>query len=393
MNKTADLARSFRASRPWIPEPPGPKVLPAVLAAALLLSCGPGRNSSPQDPAVLHTRAQDVTARLLLADAHIDYPDRASPYEDLTIGTSGNFDEPRARKGGLDLAFLAAYVPPEDEDAGTAFTRAEERIDLVLKAAEAHPEKLALARSPEEAREAFGAGRLALAVGIENGAPLEGRLYRVGYFRDRGVAYIGLVHSKDNHLCDSSMETDPAHRWNGLSPFGREVVREMNRLGLMVDVSHATDEAIRQILEISSAPVIATHSGLRSLTPGYERNLPDDLVRGVAESGGVVCLAFGSYFLRDAFRTTHAAADLAAVRDVAEAIDRTVRIAGIDHVGLGSDFDGVGFSLPKELADVSMYANLVRELLSMGYGEEDLAKILGGNILRVWAEVRSRAEE
>lgn len=222
------------------------RILGIALWAVLLASCGSGRAAPPRDPAALQARASELTARLLIADAHIDYPDRASPYEDLTIGTSGNFDEPRARKGGLNLAFLAAYVPPEDEDAGTAFTRVEERISLV---------------------------------------------------------------------------------------------------------------------------------------------------RGIAESGGVVCLAFGSYFLRDAFRTTHAAADLAAVRDVAEAIDRTVRIAGIDHVGPGSDFDGVGFSLPKELADVSMYANLVRELLSMGYGEEDLAKILGGNILRVWAEVRSRAEE
>ncbi|HOX13982.1 MAG TPA: dipeptidase [Spirochaetia bacterium] len=368
--------------------------LPAIaFSAVLLAACGPGRAAPPRDPAALRARAAELSARLLIADGHIDYPDRASPYEDLTAGTSGNFDEPRARKGGLNLAFLAAYVPPEDEDAGTAFSRAEERIDLVLKAADIHPDKLALARSPEEARVAFGAGRLALAVGIENGAPLEGRLDRVGYFRDRGVAYIGLVHSEDNHLCDSSMEPDPEHRWNGLSSFGREVVREMNRLGLMVDVSHATDDAIRQILELSTAPVIASHSGLRSLTPGFERNLPDDLVRGVAESGGVVCLAFGSYFLRDAFRTTHAAADLATARDVAEAIDRTVRIVGVDHVGLGSDFDGVGFSLPKDLADVSMYVNLVRELLSMGYGEEDLAKILGGNLLRVWGEVRAKAEE
>lgn len=375
--------------------PPAPESKPSILAAAaliacLLVSCGAGREAP--DPAVLQARAHELTARLIISDAHIDYPHRASPYEDLTIGTSGNFDYPRARKGGLDLAFLIAYVPPEDEEAGTAFTRAKERIDLVLKAAEAHPDKLALARSPEDAREAFEAGRLALAVGIENGAPLEGRIDRVEYFRNRGAAYIGLVHSEDNHLCDSSMEPDPEHRWNGLSPFGREVVREMNRLGLMVDVSHATDDAIRQILELSSAPVIASHSGLRSLTPGYERNLPDDLIRGVAESGGIVCLAFGSYFLRDAYRTTNASADLATARDLAEAVDRAVKIAGVDHVGLGSDFDGVGFSLPKELADVSMYANLVRELLALGYGEEDLAKILGGNFLRVWAEVRSRAQ-
>lgn len=369
------------------------RILGIALWAVLLASCGPGRTSPSRDPAALQARAADLSARLLIADSHIDYPDRASRYEDLTIGTSGNFDEPRARRGGLNLAFLVAYVPPEDEEAGTAFSRAEERIDLVLKAAQAHPEKLALARSPEDAREAFGSGRLALAVGIENGAPLEGRLDRVRYFRDRGVSYIGLVHSEDNHLCDSSMEPDPEHRWNGLSPFGREVVREMNRLGILVDVSHATDEATRQVLELSAAPVIASHSGLRSRTPGFERNLPDDLVRGIAESGGIVCLAFGSYFLRDAYRTTHAAADLATVRDAAEAIDRTVKIAGVDHVGLGSDFDGVGFPLPRELADVSMYPNLVRELLSMGYGEEDLAKILGANFLRVWAEVRARAEE
>ena len=359
--------------------------------ACFLTSCGAGGKPPAPDPAALQALARELTARLPVVDTHIDFPEVAKPYEDIVQGTSGNFDYPRARLGGLNLAFLAAFVPPEDETAGTAFAKAEERIDLVRNAAAAHPAELALVLSPEEAFAAFEAGRLGLAVGMENAAPLEGRLDRLEYFRDRGISYIGLVHAEDNHVCDSSTDPDAKHLWGGLSPFGREVVLEMNRLGIMIDVSHVSDEAFRQILELSSAPVIASHAGLRSRTPGFERNLSDEMVKTIADSGGVVQLAFGSLFLKDEYRKTYSAADLATVREAADAIDRAVKIAGADHVGFGSDFDGVAYSLPKQLSDVSMYANLVRELLALGYGKEDLAKILGGNLLRVWAEVRAKA--
>jgi membrane dipeptidase len=336
-------------------------------------------------------RADELVQRLLLVDSHIDYPERYSPGEKLMLGTSGNFDYPRARKGGLDLAFIAAFVSSEDDKAGKSYIRAQEQIRLVEDAVLADPESLVLVSSPEDALRAFAAGKLGLAIGMENAAPLGGKIGRAREFMDRGVSYITLTHMDDNHVCDSSSNKDGPHLWNGLSPFGRELVVEMNRLGLMIDVSHASDEAFWQVLELSRTPVIASHTGCRSLTPGFERNMTDGMMAAIAAEGGVVQLAFGSMFIIDKYRADESNAHLASVKDVAAAVDHAVCAAGVDHVGIGSDFDGVGPSLPTELADVSMYANLVRELMILGYTDRDLEKILGSNLLRVWADVRAAA--
>jgi len=228
------------------------------------------------------------------------------------------------------------------------------------------------------------------------------------------------VHGKCNHISDSSF--DPERKWNGLSSFGQEVVAEMNRIGMMIDVSHASDEAFYQILELSEAPVVATHSACRHFTPGRERNMDDEMIRQLADKGGTIQIAFGASFInkRASLRSTHRkrqilehfrTADLdpdeqevyadqyvlanplpvADIFDVVAHVDRVVDLVGIEHVGLGSDFDGVWGELPADLRDVSCYPNLINELLKSGYTDEDVKKICSENILRVWSAVLETA--
>lgn len=367
-----------------------------VLSAAILATvagCARDRGIVPEPavPVEVADPSLELTRRAFLVDSHIDYPERAKPLEDVTIGTSGDFDYPRAKAGGLDLAFIVSFVSAEDAAAGTVYSKAEERIDLARGMSTAHPDKFALVTSPKEASDAVAAGKLAIAIGIENGDALESRLDRLAYFRDRGVSYLTLTHAEDNSLCDSSTGSGSERRWGGLSQLGREAIKEMNRLGIMVDLAHATDEALYQAVELSSAPVIVSHTGARARTPGFERNISDEAMKAVADKGGVIQMAFGSLFVNDAYRSTYSNADLASVADVAASIQHAVSVAGIDHVGIGSDFDGVGPSLPRKLKDVSMYPNLVRELIVLGYGEKELDKILGGNFMRVWDEVLAAA--
>ena len=244
-------------------------------------------------------------------------------------------------------------------------------------------------------------------------------LAHVAHFVGRGVRYATLTHGKDNLLGDSSY-TPPAERtWHGLSPFGREVVAEMNRLGMLVDLSHVSDETFDDAIEIVTAPPIASHSSCRHFTPGFERNLDDERIVKLAGKGGVIQINFGSSFLtaaanawsqgawkaEQAFRAEQGAkegsAELDAFRaeyvkqhpmpratldDVVAHVEHVIAIAGVDHVGIGSDFDGVGPTLPTELADVSMYPNLIAALLARGHSEADIEKIAGGNLLRVWRE-------
>jgi membrane dipeptidase len=240
------------------------------------------------------------------------------------------------------------------------------------------------------------------------------------YLKDKGVIYITLCHVKSNQISDSNFDTDI--KWNGLSPFGKEMIKEMNKLGIMVDVSHSTDSAVFQALEISKAPIIASHSSCRHFTPGFERNLSDTLIKSIALKGGVVMLNFASWMLNEeCFRNwTYLAYKwqdstgiyldskkgtefieeygkehklTADVKSLVDHVDHIVKIAGIDYVGLGSDFDGLAQqALPFDLQDVSCYPLIVAELLSRGYKNGDIKKILSGNFLRVWNEVIDLAE-
>ena len=313
---------------------------------------------------------------------------------------------------------MSIYIPASYQIDGGAKDFADYLIDMVNGIVEAHPKSYALAGTPNDIREAFRKGQIALPMGMENGAPIEDDIANVKYFFNRGIRYITLTHSKDNLICDSSYDT--THTWNGLSSFGEEVVLEMNKVGMMVDISHVSDSTFYQVLKITRAPVIASHSSCRRFTPGFERNMNDDMLKHLAKNGGVIQINFGSSFLdgeiqkeRDQHRVALSRLlseegltmdDQAAqpiivkyerenpslfsdVQMVVNHIDHVVDIAGIDHVGLGSDFDGVGDSLPTGLKDVSQYPNLIKELLKRGYGDDDIEKICSANVFRVWNEV------
>ena len=229
-------------------------------------------------------------------------------------------------------------------------------------------------------------------MGMENGAPIEGDLENITYFYNRGIRYITLTHAKDNHICDSSYDT--TRTWHGLSPFGEKVVAEMNRVGMIVDVSHITDSSFYQVIRLSKAPVFASHSSCRHFTPGFERNMSDDIIKVLGEHNGVIQINFGSYFLHADFQTKDEAdtTNITTVQMVADHIDHVVKLAGIDHVGFGSDFDGVG-ALPAGLEDASQMPNLLAELLRRGYSDEDIAKICYQNTFRVWRAVEEYANK
>ncbi|MCJ7628794.1 MAG: dipeptidase [Longimicrobiales bacterium] len=365
-------------------------------------------------------RAANLARSAIIVDGHLDVPYRLQArWEDVSTATAyGDFDYPRAVAGGLDAPFMAIYTPSELEAEGLAKERADELIDMVWDIAERAPDRFSVALSANAVRQNHPYGVISLPMGMENGSPIEGDLANLRYFYGRGIRYITLVHNASNHIADSSRD-DP--QWDGLSPFGEEVVREMNRLGMMVDVSHISDAAFWDVIEMSTAPVIASHSGPRHFTPGWPRNLSDEMIRALADGGGVVMINFGSSFLtqeanayrygrRDAYRTSlaerglepteeleaefneawaaeHGPFPFASLDDVLDQIDHVVDLVGIDHVGIGSDFDGVGDTLPVGLKDVSTYPNLIRGLFERDYGEAEIRKILGENLLRVWAEV------
>lgn len=364
----------------------GLRLLP--LLAALLLT---GAASSARAAEPLQAKAERLAQDLMIVDSHIDYPERYQVDDDFGKGTTGQFDAPRARKGGLDVAFMAIYVSPDDDGVGNAKAVADERIAIVESLVKRWPQLCAFARTPADIRKNAADGKLSLPMGMENAAPLGDDLQNVGRYYERGIRYITLSHMKNNLVCDAS--TDRTPKWHGLSPFGRKVVAEMNRLGMMIDVSHVSDQTFEQVLALSKTPIIASHSSCRTFTSpgtfGYKRNLSDDMMKALAAKGGVIQINFGSAFLSDRYVKTGKVAD---VKDVAAHIHHAVKVAGVDHVGIGSDFDGVGDSVPSGLEDVAAYPNLIRELLTLGYTQTDLQKILGGNLLRVWSEVEKVAQ-
>ena len=372
----------------------------------------------------LKKKAEELARKYMIIDTHLDVPYRLKKkMEDISERTAGgDFDYPRSKEGGLDLAFMAVYVPAEYEGTENAYKFADETIGMVEGFARTWPGKFMMARSVTDVKKQFGWGGISLAMGIENGSCLEGNLANLKHFHDRGIRYVTLAHSKANHICDSSF--DPERKWNGLSPFGKEVVSEMNRLGMIVDVSHVSDDTFYQIIELSKAPVVATHSSCRHFVPGYERNMSDEMIKLLAKKGGVIQINFGSMFISkrvnqqsvelkkslndyveahnlkgqekedyiEKFKREHPLQKVN-VSDVAAHIEHVIELVGIDYVGLGSDYDGVGGNLPEGLEDVSCYPNLICELLKKGRTEEDIEKICSGNFLRVWAQVEKTARE
>ena len=401
------------------------KYLPLLASALLLAACKTG-NEQPTDAVDYAAEAARIAKSSIIVDTHVDVPYRllGNP-QDVTIRTpTGDFDYPRAVAGGLNAPFMSIYTDASLEAEGRSKETAEQLIDLVEGIVDSAPQKFAIARSPAEVREHFELGLISLPLGMENGSPLEGDMAALKHFYDRGIRYISLCHGESNHLSDSSY--DENHQWGGLSDFGKEVVKEMNRFGIMVDVSHLSDDAFWDVIEVTQAPVIASHSSARHFTPGWERNISDDMIVALAETGGVIQINFGSSFITQEARdystpafaalrewiaadpenrnmgsamvdfypdyiAEHGSFPFATVDDVIDHFDHVVRLVGIDHVGIGSDYDGVGDTLPVGLKDVSAYPNLIEGLLRRGYSEEDIRKILGGNLLRAWEEVESRA--
>lgn len=399
------------------------KFLAAPFALLCVAGCAQLDSPSVTDA---EQRGRALAQRHLIVDTHIDVPFRL--YNDNRVDISratedGDFDYPRAREGGLDALFMSIYIPAEVDEAGGARAFAEELIDGVRNLTANYPDKFALATCTTDVLAAKAEGLIAMPLGMENGAPLEGELANLDHFRNRGIRYITLTHSKSNHVSDSSY--DDNEQWQGLSPFGRELIGAMNERGVMIDVSHISDAAFWDVIELSEVPVIASHSSLRHFTPGFERNMSDEMVRALADNGGVIQINYGSAFLTeeaqrygdamqaarqalldqglaedspelqdfaDRYRAEHPY-PYADLDDVLDHIDRAVRLAGIDHVGIGSDYDGVGDTLPRGLEDVSSYPNLVAGLLRRGYDEREIAKILGGNVMRVWHEVERYAAE
>ena len=332
----------------------------------------------------------------LIVDAHIDVPyrlrsqlDQTGNFEDISDLTSLNFDYVKAMEGGLNIPFFSIYLPADTEKNNTSFELANELIDMVESIVDDSPDKFFILKDNVYVGNLPGQNLIGIALGIENGAPLEGKLERVKYFYERGIRYITLTHSKSNHISDSSY--DDNKRWSGLSPFGKKLIQEMNDIGMMIDISHVSDEAFFEVLELSKAPVIASHSSLRHFTPGWERNVSDEMLIELARNGGVLHINFGSSFIIDKSRSNDAAPTednvFASVEQVVDHIDRAVEIAGIDHIGIGSDFDGVGDTLPTGLKDVSYFPNLINEMLKRGYSISEIRKVLGGNTIRVWREV------
>lgn len=362
-------------------------------------------------------RAHKILDDTPVVDTHIDFPWHLVEHNKwykpgytafAVKNPDGDFDYERAKKGGLYGAFMSIYIPASyQKEPGRPKQVADSLIDIVNAVTKDYPDKFALAPRADDMLYNFKKGIVSLPMGMENGAPIE-TLADVAYFHRRGIRYITLTHSRDNQICDSSYDT--LHTHGGLSEYGRTVVQEMNRVGIMVDVSHLSDDAIWDVLEVAKKPLIATHSACRHFTPGMERNLSDSLIIAIARTKGVVQVPFSHYFLstraRDVFQKANkdlkdkglkedspegrafiraelARANITA-RDVADHIDHIRNLVGIDYVGLGGDFDGVGLALPPDLADVSMYPNLIAELLLRGYSESDIRKVCYENVLRVW---------
>ena len=377
----------------------------------------------------LRDLADKLAHKYIITDGHVDLPYRLKiknfrlerEYIDIPVQTSeGDFDYVRAKKGGLSAPFMSIYIPANLQKTGKEKALADSLIDMIQGIIKAHPDKFATGETPQLVEENFKKGLISFPMGMENGAPLL-KLSDIQYYYNKGIRYVTLTHGKDNLICDSSY--DSTATWKGLSPYGRKVVKEMNRVGMMVDISHVSDNTFYQVMKLSKKPCIASHSSCRYFTEGFKRNMSDDMIKELGKNGGVIQINFGTSFLdekarldieekhktlnkilkdkglkqddKDAkaiienFQKEHPIL-FADVETVANHIDHVKKLVGIDHIGIGSDFDGVGDTLPTGLKDVSQYPNLIYALLKRGYTEGEIAKILYQNVWRVWSKVQAK---
>jgi membrane dipeptidase len=365
-------------------------------------------------------RARKVHAAGMLFDGHNDLPwrlraDGDVKFEKLDISkrlTTGQTDIPRMREGGLKAQFWSVYIPSEHANPARTVT---EQIDLVHRMVARYPNDLELALSAEDVERIVKAGKIASLIGIEGGVAIEDDLAQLRAFAALGARYMTLTHNVTLDWADAATD---AHRHDGLTPFGERVVREMNRLGMLVDISHVSPDTMADALRVSRAPIIASHSSAFAIAH-HPRNVPDAILKELPKNGGVIMVNFYSGFVvpeyarkldaarkelkakypdpkayREAFEAWSKSNKLprGTISDVADHIDHIVKVAGIDHVGIGSDFDGIT-AWPVGLEDVSSYPRLTEELLKRSYSETDVHKILGGNILRAFRVARRVAKE
>lgn len=352
------------------------------------------------DEAELLARADAIHARVLVLDTHKDIDPKLAPDQlpadpataerfrrlyDPSVRGDAQVDFPKMKEGGYDCAFFIVYTAQLRLDAGgfaRAFAEAEGKFDAIHRMCERFPDTIGLAKSPDDVEALHAAGKLIACIGIENGYPMGEDLTRIAHFHERGARYMGIAHNGHTQLGDSHTPAEPLH--GGLSELGRKAVAELNRVGIMVDVSHSSRATMLQIVELSQAPVIASHSGARAVCD-HTRNLDDEQLRAIAQKGGVVqCVALADF-------VKPKAAGRANVHDFVDHIDHVVQIAGIDHVGIGSDFDGGGGI--DGWNDASESRNVTRELVRRGYSEPQIGKIWSGNLLRVWREVEKVASQ
>jgi membrane dipeptidase len=319
---------------------------------------------------------------------HTGAPGNVEAY-DLRGRAPGHTDIPRLRKGMVGAQFWSVYIPFEATEEGAARVQLEQ-IDIARRVIARYPDVFEQAYSVSDVERIFGSGRIASVLGMEGGHAIENSLGALRAFYDLGVRYLTLTHSANIDWADSCCEPP---RLGGLSEFGKEVVREMNRLGMLVDLSHTSPGTMHDALDVSEAPVIFSHSGARAVTD-HPRNVPDDVLRRLPENGGVVMVTFVPSFVNaEVMRWSSLPPEQrkgseprATMEDVIRHIEHIRRVAGVDHVGIGGDFDGIS-AVVQGLEDVSTYPALFAELARRGWTEEELAKLAGGNVMRVWREV------
>lgn len=406
-----------------------------ILSATFIFGCATkSTNSQTESETDLRAKALEIHDRVLTVDTHADTPlrmiepgfdmaERHDPNE-----TGSKVDYPRMKEGGLDAIFFAAFVAQDirdDDGHSRAKALCLQMIDSVIASTDRNADIVGLAINPDDAYALEKEGKRAIYVGIENGYPIGNDLSNVEEYFNKGVRYITLVHSSNNDIADSATDPDGTEH-GGISEFGAEVVKEMNRLGIMVDVSHGNDSVFYDAIAMSKAPIIASHSNARAVTD-HRRNMTDEMLKLMAENGGVVQLTMLAGYLREAPANAEkdsAIAELrasmkpvsemtqeerselraafqainekypdppATVEHVVDHIDHIVRVAGIDHVGIGCDFDGGGGI--QGIFDASEVMNITIELVERGYTEEQIEKIWGGNLIRVFREVQQVAND
>lgn len=377
-----------------------------ALPVALLLAGGVAATfgqAPVESDAALRERARRIHRTAIVIDTHNDV---TTPLVDegFDLGArdasgKNQTDIPRLREGGVGAEFFSIYVAPSYARHGGAARRAMEMIDAVYEQVRRHPQALEMAGTVADIRRIHRAGKIAALMGIEGGHAIEDSLAALRLFHRLGVRYMTLTHTNTNNWADAAggITVTAEKRHGGLNDFGREVVREMNRLGMMVDISHVSDETFDDVLAVTSSPVIASHSSARALTD-VPRNLSDEMLRAVARNGGVVMVNFYNGFINTEYarpggpRPTRSA-QTATLDMLMQHFEHVIKVAGIDHVGIGSDFDGVDGLLPTGMEDVSKLPTITYELLKRGHSERDVRKVLGENLLRVMARNEAVARQ